>query len=42
MPPEAEGRAKNDDVWNLIIYIRGFSKGQPAAPSSAAATKPGN
>jgi cytochrome c len=30
MPPEAEGRAKNDDVWNLIIYLRAFSKGQPA------------
>jgi hypothetical protein len=26
MPPEDEGRAKNDEVWNLIIYIRGFSK----------------
>jgi len=25
MPPEAEGRAKNDQVWNLIIYIRKFS-----------------
>jgi len=25
MPPEAEGRAKNDEVSNLIIYIRRFS-----------------
>ena len=25
MPPEAEGRAKNDQVWNLILYIRKFS-----------------
>jgi mono/diheme cytochrome c family protein len=30
MPPEAEGRAKNDEVWNLILYIRGLSKPQPA------------
>ena len=36
MPPEAEGRAKNDDVWNLILYIRGMSKGQPAAPDKPA------
>jgi mono/diheme cytochrome c family protein len=28
MPAEDAGRAKNDDVWNLIIYIRRFSKGQ--------------
>jgi mono/diheme cytochrome c family protein len=26
MPPEAEGRAKDDAVWNLIIYIRSFAK----------------
>lgn len=30
MPPEVEGRAKDDEVWNLIIYIRKMS--QPAAP----------
>jgi len=30
MPPEGAGRAKDDDVWNLIVYIRSFSKGQPA------------
>jgi mono/diheme cytochrome c family protein len=54
MPPEEEGRAKDSEVWNLIIYIRGFSKGQPAAapaPTAAPApvpapaadvTKPGN
>jgi hypothetical protein len=28
MPAEDAGRARNDDVWNLIIYIRRFSKGQ--------------
>jgi hypothetical protein len=36
MPPEDPGRAKDVDVWNLIIYIRAFSKGQPAAPAPAA------
>jgi mono/diheme cytochrome c family protein len=35
MPPEASGRAKDDEVWNLILYIRGMSKGQPAAPPAA-------
>jgi mono/diheme cytochrome c family protein len=47
MPPEEEGRAKDTDVWNLIVYIRGFAKAQPAAAPPAAApaadaTKPGN
>jgi hypothetical protein len=37
MPPESDGRAKNDDVWGLILYIRGFSKNQPPA-----ADKPAN
>jgi cytochrome c5 len=31
MPPEAEGRADNNMVWNLILYIRGMSKPQPLA-----------
>jgi cytochrome c len=30
MPPEAAGRANDTMVWNLIIYIRGLSKPQPA------------
>ena len=30
MPPEGEGRAKDDQVWNLVIYIRNFSKPQSA------------
>lgn len=34
MPPEEAGRANDAQVWNLIIYIRSFSKGQP--PSTAA------
>jgi mono/diheme cytochrome c family protein len=36
MPPEGAGRAKDDEVWNLIIYIRNMSKGQSAAAPSAA------
>ena len=30
MPSEAEGRANDNEVWNLILYIRGFSKTQAA------------
>ena len=37
MPAEDASRAKNDDVWNLIIYIRSFSKNQPSAPAPAGA-----
>jgi mono/diheme cytochrome c family protein len=33
MPPEAAGRASDTMVWNLIHYIRGFSKSQPIAPA---------
>ena len=43
MPGEEEGRAKDAEVWNLIIYLRGFSKGQPApapAPAAAPAAEP--
>ncbi len=36
MPGEEEGRAKNDDVKSLIIYIRNMSKDQPAAPAEPA------
>lgn len=35
MPPEADGRAKDSEVWNLIIYVRAFSKGHQAAPTAA-------
>lgn len=31
MPAEGEGRAKDAEVWNLVIYIRSFSKAQAAA-----------
>jgi mono/diheme cytochrome c family protein len=37
MPPEAEGRARDDEVWNLILYIRSMARQQPeAAPTPAA------
>jgi mono/diheme cytochrome c family protein len=34
MPPE-HGRAKPDEIWNLVIYLRSLSKG-PAATASRA------
>jgi mono/diheme cytochrome c family protein len=37
MPPEDASRAKDEEVWALIAYIRGFSKGQPSAPAPAPA-----
>lgn len=30
MPSEAEGRANDNEVWNMVLYIRGFSKTQAA------------
>jgi mono/diheme cytochrome c family protein len=33
MPPEESGRASDDAVWNLVFYIRGFSKGQASSAS---------
>jgi mono/diheme cytochrome c family protein len=33
MPPEAAGRASDNTVWNLIIYLRGMSKPQANAPA---------
>ncbi|HUD13041.1 MAG TPA: c-type cytochrome [Terracidiphilus sp.] len=35
MPPEDTSRAKDDDIWNVIHYIRAMSKGQPSAPAPA-------
>jgi mono/diheme cytochrome c family protein len=43
MPPEAEGRAKDDEVWNLIIYIRNLYKLTPApapTPTDTPASAP--
>ena len=51
MPPEDDSRAKNDEVRNMVIYIRHFAKEQatPAAQPAAApaqtpppATSPSN
>ncbi len=36
MPPEADGRANDTEVWNLIIYIRSFSKPQALVPAASA------
>ena len=36
MPPEGTGRATDDEVKNLIVYIRGMARQQPAAPAGAA------
>ena len=37
MPPEDDGRAKNDEVRALVTYIRKFGKDQPAAAAPAPA-----
>ena len=37
MPAEPEGRAKDDMVWNLVLYIRSFSKGQSGSATPATA-----
>ena len=34
MPPEAEERAKDDEIRNLIQYVRSFSKSETSASSS--------
>jgi mono/diheme cytochrome c family protein len=31
MPPEEAARAKDDEVWNIVIYIRGLAKSGAAA-----------
>jgi mono/diheme cytochrome c family protein len=37
MPAEEDGRAKNDEIKALIVYIRNMSKDQPAAAPAAPA-----
>jgi mono/diheme cytochrome c family protein len=37
MPPE-DGRAKPDELWNLVIYLRSLSKGQAAVTASQGPT----
>lgn len=40
MPPEDAARAKDDEVRNLVQYIRKFAKAQSAAPAEAPAATP--
>jgi cytochrome c5 len=40
MPPEDETRAKNDEVRNLVQYIRRFATAQPAPAQPEAAPAP--
>jgi mono/diheme cytochrome c family protein len=40
MPPEPDGRAKDDEVKSLVIYIRNMGKQQPAAVPAAAPAEP--
>jgi hypothetical protein len=35
MPAEDAGRAKDEEVRNIILYIRSMSKDQPAAAPAA-------
>lgn len=34
MPPEEAARAKDDDVWNLVIYIRSLAKNGAVAAAN--------
>lgn len=40
MPPEAQGRATDDEVKHLIKYIRSMAVQQPAAPAEEPAAPP--
>jgi cytochrome c5 len=40
MPSEDTGRAKDDDIRNLIVYIRSLGKAQPAAAPAPAPAAP--
>ncbi len=40
MPPEESGRATDSEVWNLIIYIRSFSKGGSGGQAAASPANP--
>jgi mono/diheme cytochrome c family protein len=37
MPAEGSARAKDDEVWHLVFYIRSMAHVQPAAPTAPAA-----
>lgn len=34
MPPEEAARAKDDDVWNLVVYVRSLSKNNSTTASN--------
>jgi hypothetical protein len=40
MPPEDAARATNDEVKNMVLYIRKFAKDQPASAAPVAAPAP--
>jgi mono/diheme cytochrome c family protein len=42
MPAEDAGRAKDDEVWNLIVYIRSLGKNVPTTEPAAAPAPPTN
>jgi mono/diheme cytochrome c family protein len=42
MPSEDPSRAKDEEVWNLIHYIRNLSKGQAAGGQQVEASKTSN
>lgn len=39
MPGEDPARASNDVVWNLVVYVRAFSKSEAGSPEPAPAAK---
>jgi len=39
MPPEEANRAKDDEVWNLVTYIRSMSKGDSKGGAQQATTR---
>ena len=42
MPAEDKSRARDSEVWNIILYLRSFAKAAPAAPTPAPAAPPAN
>jgi mono/diheme cytochrome c family protein len=40
MPAEEVGRANDNEVWNLIVYIRSLSKNHSSSPAAAPAPVP--
>jgi len=41
MPPEDDSRAKNDEIRDVVMYIRTFAKEGATAPAAPAAEPPG-